>query len=175
MRSRLLTLLGLLVLAGCGGSGFDDDVDVPDGYETYRAGGVSFVHPAGWEMTRRSLGHGITEVRFQDPAAEGAAPAAISLTVQPGVGERFDGQLDSERSVLESAGGATMRREDVEVPGSAKAVRSTIESSGAASQAVDVLAPDGRHLALAAGGPDGRLGQLDPEAVIESLRLEGSG
>jgi hypothetical protein len=175
MLSRFLILLGLVVLAGCGGPGFDGDVEVPDAYATYRAGEVSFVHPAGWKMTRRSLGHGITEVRFQDPAAEGAAPAAISLTVQPGVGERFDGQLESERSALESAGGAKVSREDVAVPGSAKAVRRTIESSGAASQAVDVLAPDGRHLALAAGGPDGRLGELDPEAVIASLRLEGRG
>jgi hypothetical protein len=168
-----LLLLALLVLGGCGGSGFDGDVDVPDGYDTYDQNGVSFVHPAGWRMTTKSLGHDITEVRFQDPDAEGTAPAAISLTVQPGVGERFDRQLESERTVLESAGNAKVSHEDVDVPGATKAVRSTIESSGASSEAVDLLAPDGRHVALAAGGPEGELGELDPGAVIESLRLAG--
>ena len=77
--------------------------------------------------------------------------------------------------MLESAGGAEVSHEDVDVPGADKAVRSTIESSGASSQALDLLAPDGRHVALAAGGPEGDLGALDPDAVIGSLRLEGQG
>jgi hypothetical protein len=170
MHPRISTILvALLALAGCGG-GFDGDVDVPDGYATYRGAGVSFVHPADWRMTSRSLGHGITEVRFEGRDAKGAA---ISFTAQPGVGARFDGQLESERTVLESTGGAKVSREDVDVPGARKAVRSTIESSDASSRAVDVLGADGRHLALAAGGPDGGLGELDPGAVIESLRLVG--
>jgi hypothetical protein len=173
MRTRTMLLtLGLLAFGACGGNGFDRDVDVPDGYATYRGDGVSFVHPAGWEPTRRSLGHDVTEVRFQDPSARGAADPAISFTVQPGVGDRFDAQLDSELSVLESTGGAAVSREDVDFPGAEKAVRSSIESDRASSQVVDVLAPDGRHVALAAGGPEGELGPLDADAVVGSLRLE---
>ena len=92
--------------------------------------------------------------------------------MQPGVAERFDSQLEGERSVLEGAGGAKVSHEDVDVPGATKAVRSTIESSGARSEAIDVLASDGRHLALAAGGPDGEQDALDADAVIASLRVE---
>ena len=169
----LIVPLALLWLGGCGGSGFDGDVDVPDGYATYSGNGVSFVHPEGWRATTKSLGHDITEVRFQDPAASGPAPAAISLTVQPGAGERFDSRLEGERAVLEGAGGAEVTQEEVDVPGATKAVRSTIESAGARSEAVDLLVPGGSHLALAAGGPDGGQGELDADAVIASLRVEG--
>ena len=34
-----------------------------------------------------------------------------------------------------------------------------------------MLAPDGRHLALAAGGPEGEQDALDADAVIASLRV----
>jgi len=157
-------LLATFALLGCGGPSFEGEVDVPDGYVTYRGNGVSFVHPAGWRPVTRELGKGITEVRFQ-----GEGDAAVSLTVQAGVGDRFDPQLESEREVLETTAGADVSQDEVDVPGARKAYRSTIESDSAKSQAVDVLTPDGRHLALAAGGDD-----LDVDAVIGSLRLEES-
>jgi hypothetical protein len=174
MTSRTLPILVLVALAlpGCGGSDFDGDADVPDGYATYRGEGVTFVHPEGWKPATRELGKGITEVRFQDPAAAGEGDAAVSLTVQPGVGDRFDAQLESERTVLETTGGAGVTQDEVDVPGARKAYRSKIESDGSASEAVDVLAPDGRHIALAAGGPDGQSDALDAGAVVDSLRLE---
>lgn len=171
MLRRPLPLLALLIAAlalpGCGGSDFEGKPDVPDGYATYRGNGVSFVHPAAWKPTTTELGKGVTEVRFQDPAAKGAA--AVSLTVQPGVGDRFDAVLDSEREVLETTAGADVSQDEVDVPGARKAYRSTIETDAATSKAVDVLAPDGRHLALAAGGDDDA---LDVDAVVASLRLE---
>lgn len=165
-------LLAALALPGCGGSDFEGEADVPDGYATYRGDGVSFVHPEGWEATERDLGKGITEVRFQDPTAAGDGDAAVSLTVQPDVGDRFDAMLDSERAVLESAGGAGVSQDEVDVPGARKAYRSKIESDGAASEAIDVLAPDGRHIALAAGGPDDQSDAVDAGAVVASFRLE---
>jgi hypothetical protein len=163
--------LATLALLSCGGSDFEGEADVPEGYATYRGNGVSFIHPGAWKPTTRELGKGITEVRFQDPAAADDADAAVSLTVQSGVGDRFDAMLDSEREVLETAGGADVSQDEVDVPGARKAYRSTIETGSSASQAVDVLTPDGRHLALAAGGDDDA---LDVDAVITSLRLEGS-
>jgi hypothetical protein len=166
-------LLAALAVPGCGGADVEGEADVPDGYATYRGEGVSFVHPEGWKATERELGKGITEVRFQDPAAAGAGDAAVSLTVQPDVGERFDAMLESERAVLESAGGAGVSQDEIDVPGARKAYRSTIESDGAASEAIDVLAPDGRHIALAAGGPDDQSDAVDAGAVVDSLRLEG--
>ncbi len=168
-----LALLAALALPGCGGSDFEGEADVPDGYATYRGEGVSFVHPASWRPKANDLGKGITEIRFQDPAAAGDGDAAVALTIQPDVGDRFDAQLDSERTVLESTGGAGVTQDEVDVPGASKAYRSTIEADGSASEAVDVLAPDGRHIALAAGGPDGQADALDAAAIVNSLRLEG--
>jgi hypothetical protein len=159
-------LLATFALLGCGGPDFKGEVDVPDGYATYRGNGVSFVHPATWKPATRELGKGITEVRFQNPAGSGAA---VSLTVHADVGARFEAQLESERAVLEAAGGADVSQDEVELPGARRAYRSTIEGEDATSEAVDVLAPDGRHLALAAGGDE-----LDVDAVIRSLRLERS-
>jgi hypothetical protein len=165
-------LLAALALPGCGGSDFEGEAEVPDGYATYRAEGVSFIHPEAWEPTERDLGKGITEVRFQDPAASGDADASVSLTVQPDVGDRFDALLESERAVLESTAGAGVSQDEVDVPGARKAYRSTIELDGGAGEAIDVLAPDGRHIALAAGGPDDQSDAVDAGAVVDSLRLE---
>jgi hypothetical protein len=172
-------VLAVLALGGCGGADFKGDVKVPDGYVVYRGPGVSFVHPAGWKPTTRSLTKGVTEIRFQDPGARGPAPAAVSLTVEPGVGTRFEAQLDSERAVLEAVGGAKVSQDAVDVPGARKAFRSKIEipdrgTGSSASQAVDVLAADGRHLALAAGAPESQRDAIDVDAVIASLRLEQS-
>ena len=82
--------------------------------------------------------------------------------------------LDSERAVLETTGGAEVSQDEVDVPGAQKAYRSTIESDAARSEAVDVLLPDGRHVALAAGAPEGEDGALDVDAVVGSLRVEGA-
>ena len=58
MRSRRhLAVFAVLCLGGCGGSDFEGDVDVPDGYATYKGNGVSFVHPEDWQATTKSLGH----------------------------------------------------------------------------------------------------------------------
>jgi hypothetical protein len=161
-----------LALLSCGGDdGFEGKADIPDGYAIYRGNGVSFVHPAAWEPTTRELKEGLTEVRFQDAGSGDAAPA-VSLTVQAGVGDRFDDVLDSERDVLEAAGGAKVTQDEIDVPGARKAYRSTIETDAARSEAVDVLLPDGRHVALAAGAPEGEGDALDVDAVIGSLRLE---
>jgi hypothetical protein len=176
MTSRTLPILVLVALAltGCGGSDFDGEADVPDGYATYRGEGVTFVHPEGWKPETRDLGKGITQVLFQDPAASDDGDAAVSLTTQPDVGDRFDAQLESERTVLETGSGAGVSQDEVEVPGATKAYRSTIEGEGARSEAVDVLAPDGRHIALAAGGPEDQADAVDAGAVVDSLRLEGA-
>jgi hypothetical protein len=167
-----LALLLALALPGCGGSDFEGEADVPEGYATYRGEGVSFIHPAAWKPATHDLGKGITQILFQDPGAE-EGDAAVSLTVQPDVGDRFDAQLESERAVLESGTGAGVSQDEVDVPGATKAYRSTIEAEDAASEAVDVLVPDGRHIALAAGAPADQPDALDAGAIVSSLRLEG--
>lgn len=172
-------VLGALVLlstAGCGGEpGFSGDVDVPDGYTTYRGDGVSFVHPQAWRPVTRDLGHGITEIRFQAAGAGRAAPAVV-LTVQNGVGDRFDTKVAGQRQVLETVGDADVEQDDVDVPGAQKAYLSRVEipdhgGGASSSQTVDVLAADGRHLTLSAGAPDSDDDAVDVDAVIASLRM----
>jgi hypothetical protein len=170
----LALLLAALVLVGCGDSVFEGDVDVPDGYATYRGKGASFVHPAAWKPTTRELTDRVTEIRFQDPATDDPNAPAVSFTIQDGVGDRFDALLDSQRELLETTRDAKIAQEEVDVPGARSALRSRIELGGegngsSTSEAVDVLTPDGRHLALAAGGRDDG---VDAGAVVESLRLE---
>jgi hypothetical protein len=177
---RSLPLLAALLLApvallGCGGSDFEGEVEVPDGYATYSGNGVSFVHPAAWEPTTRELTDRVTEIRFQDPATDGPNAPAVSFTMQGGVGDRFDAMLDSQRELLETTRDAKVSQEAVDVPGARLAYRSRIELPGdgngsSTSEAVDVLTPDGRHLALAAGGRDEDA--VDAGAVVDSLRLE---
>jgi hypothetical protein len=170
-----LALLLAVLLAGCGGGAeFEGDVDVPDGYATYRGEGVSFVHPADWQPATRELSGGVTEVRFQDPDGGGANAPAVSLTTQADVGDRFDALLDGQRELLETAGEATVAQEEADVPGARKAYRSRIELPDATSEAVDVLAADGRHIALAAGAPDDESDAVDAGAVVESFRLEAA-
>jgi hypothetical protein len=169
----VLAVLIALLIAGCGGGAdFEGDVEVPEGYSTYRGEGVSFVHPAGWEPEPRELSGGVSEIRFLPPDAAGANAPAVSLTFQDGVGDRFDALLDAQRELLETAGDATVAQEDAEVPGASKAYRSRIELPEATSEAVDVLTPDGRHIALAAGAPDGQSDAVDADAVVTSFRLE---
>ena len=174
-----LIALALTGAVGCGGgASFDGEVDVPDGYETYRGEGVSFVHPAAWRPSTRSLGHDITEIRFQAADAGRTAPAVV-LTVQPGVGERFDTKVASQRDVLESVGDAEVEQDSVEVPGARKAYLSHIDvpdrgTGPSKSQSVDLLTADGRHLALSAGAPERDADAVDADAVIASLRVDGS-
>jgi hypothetical protein len=174
--SLAIAALALLAAAGCGGGpSFSGDVDVPDGYTTYRGDGVSFVHPRSWRPVTRDLGHGITEIRFQATGGGRTAPAVV-LTVQPGVGARFDTKVDGQRQVLETVGDAKVEQDTVEVPGARKAYLSHVEipdrGQGASrSQSVDVLAPDGRQLTLSAGAPKRDADAIDTEAVIASLRL----
>jgi hypothetical protein len=171
----VLAVLIALLFAGCGGGGeFEGDVDVPDGYATYRGEGVSFVHPEAWRPATRELTAGVTEVRFQDPDAGEANAPAVSFTFSDDVGDRFDALLDSQRELLETAGEATVAQEEADVPGARKAYRSRIELPDATSEAVDVLTPEGRHIALAAGGPDAESDAVDAAAVVESLRLEAA-
>jgi hypothetical protein len=166
----------VLLLVGCGGSDFEGEVDVPDGYETYSGNGVSFVHPAAWPPTTRALTDRVTEIRFQDPATDGPNAAAVSFTMQDDVADRFDAMLDGRRELLETTRDAKVTQEAVDVPGARLAYRSRIELPGdgngsSTSEAVDVLTPDGRHLALAAGGRD-EDDSVDAGAVVDSLRLE---
>jgi hypothetical protein len=106
----------VLLLVGCGGSDFEGEIDVPDGYETYSGNGVSFVHPAAWAPTTRALTARVTEIRFQDPETDDPNAAAVSFTMQDDVADRFDAMLDSRRELLETTRDAKVSQEAVDVP-----------------------------------------------------------
>ncbi len=168
------------MLAGCGGSG---PPAVPDGYTTFRGDGVSFVHPRGWQVQQRRTPAGATEVQIVPPERATTPYAQIVLTVTPGAGGRFESLADQRRVVVKDALGAKVDSDDsVDLAGADQALRlkSTVppgqgnDPVEVRSDSLDVLRSGGDVLVLVAAAPQRDGGGLDPGAVVDSFRLEGS-
>jgi hypothetical protein len=175
MPRLLCAALLLALLAGCGGHEYSGKVDVPSGYRTEHAGGVSFVRPAGFRGQGLETAKGLKLTRYGDPAAKGAG-AFVSVSTLPGAGARFDTLVSDSRSVIASANGKVKLHEE-KVPGAARAYRSEIEAPAQAgtpsavhSQQLQVLLRDGTYVSLTAGTTDDD-GSVDVDAVLGSFRV----
>lgn len=167
----------------CGGGGdLSGDVEVPKGYVRFSGAGVSFIHPAGWRVSQGKDPDGAPSVEVTAPG-QSATPGAsvIQLTVFPRASGRFESLLDQSRVVIEAVNKGKIESEDeVKLQGAERALRTRIITPPNPgrnrvefkSTAVDAVRDNGDVVVLAAATPRGDP-ELDPEAVIDSFRLQG--
>ena len=180
-----LMLLGLLtagLLSSCGGgSDFSGDPEVPDGYKTYDADGISFAYPGDWQVAKRTDQEGAPVVEITPPDKSKTPYGLISVLVSPKAGDRFESLVDQSRIVVRDVNnGKIDSDESVDIPGAKKALRSTATvPADQGSDPVEVKSDnldlvrdndDVVNLTVAAPQRDGQ--DFDPAAVVDSFRLK---
>ena len=174
----LLAVGAALALAGCGGESIGGDVEVPDGYGTFKGDGVSFVHPAEMRRESQELPSGARLVRLSGPAAGDRPTAYVNFTVRPEDAEVFMDVVRTTRRVFEQSSKAKVSETEVDVEGADDARRLSIDTPAGSGRprpetAEMLLVRDGKRvLILAAGRQEGRPTRLDEAAVVESFRLQ---
>ena len=179
----LLCLLTAGLLSSCGGGNdFSGDPEIPDGYKTYKADGISFAYPGDWQVAERTDQEGAPVVEITPPDKAETPYGLISVLVAPGAGDRFDSLVDQSRIVVRDVNnGKIDSDESVDIPGAKKALRSTATvPADQGSDPVEVKSDnldlvrdndDVVNLTVAAPQRDGQ--DLDPAAVVDSFRLDG--
>ena len=177
----LLCLLAAGTLASCGGGNdFSGDPKVPDGYKTYSTTGISFAYPPDWQVDERTDADGAPAVEITPPEKGETPYGLIQLTISPKAGDRFDSLVDQSRIVVTDVNnGKVSSDEEVDVPGSKRALRSTtVTPPGRGTDPVEVRS-DGLDLVrenddvvfFSAAAPQ-RDGQtFDPAPIVDSFRL----
>jgi hypothetical protein len=180
--SLLVVAIALLATAtGCGGSDFSGPVDVPKGYVTVHADGVSYVRPSAF----RGLGDihtagGLRSTPFGDPRTKRTPQALVTFSSEPNARDEFEHRVSETRVVIESTDGK-VKSHEVDVKGAEKAYRLEIDAPKAEgsepvathSQMLMVLLRDGTAVSLTAGGPERDQDALDADSVIDSFRVKG--
>jgi hypothetical protein len=183
VRLSLLAVAAALVAtaAGCGGSDFSGPVDVPKGYVTVRADGVSYVRPAAFRgMGDIETAEGLRSSPFGDPRTKRTPQALVTFSSEPNARDEFESRVSEARVVIESTDGKVKSRA-VDVKGADKAYRLEIDAPRAEgsepvathNQMLMVLLRDGTAVSLTAGGPERDQDALDADAVIDSFRVQG--
>jgi len=180
LRSRLATLaLPALLLAGCGDE-MSGKASTPDGYATYKGDGVRIAYPEGWQVDEGKDG---TRVQIT-PRERAKTPYGLILLSSSADAEaRFERQVKDRRTVIETVtDGKIESDEEVEVPGTqdARRLTATVPAKQGSdpvevkSDSLDLLREGGDTLTVVVAAPQ-RKGDddLDPKAVVDSLRLSG--
>ena len=179
----LLCLLAAGTLVSCGGGGndFSGDPKVPDGYKTYSTTGISFAYPSDWQVDERTDADGAPAVEITPPEKGETPYGLIQLTISPKAGDRFDSLVDQSRIVVTDVNnGKVESDEEVEVPGSKRALRSTtVTPPGRGTDPVEVRS-DGLDLVrenddvvfFSVAAPQREGQTFDPAPIVESFRLE---
>lgn len=171
----------LVAIAACGGGAdYSGPVEVPRGYETVHAAGVSYVRPASF----RGLGEiktaaGLRQTPFGDPRTRRTPQALVTFSTEPHAREAFERRVSETRVVVQSTGAEVEVRE-VDVPRAEKAFRLRIDAPRAPGsdpadthgQMLMVLLRDGTAVSLVATVPDRDKAALDAAAVVDSFRVE---
>jgi len=178
----LLCLLTAGLLTSCGGgSDFSGDPEIPHGYKTYDADGVSFAYPGDWQVAKRTDQEGAPVVEITPPDKSKTPYGLISVLVSPKAGDRFESLVDQSRIVVRDVNnGKIDSDESVDIPGAKKALRSTATvPADQGSDPVEVKSDnldlvrendDVVNLTVAAPQRDGQ--DFDPAAVVDSFRLK---
>jgi len=179
----LLCLLAAGALSSCGGGGdFSGDPELPDGYKTFETTGISFAYPGDWQVSERTDADGAPALEITPPEKAQTPYGLIQLIVSPRAGDRFERLVDQVRTVVRDVNhGKIESDEEVDVPGSRKAVRSkTVTPPGRGtdpvevrSDGLDVLRDNGDVIGFSVAVPQRDGQDLDPAPIVESFRLAG--
>jgi len=173
----------LLVLpAGCGDE-LSGKTTTPDGYATYKGDGVRIAYPEGWEVDEAKSPDGGARVQITPRDRVKTPYGLILLSSSPDAEARFENQVRDRRSVIETVtDGKIESDEEVDVPGTKDARRLTAtvpakdgtDPAEVMSDSLDLLREGGDTLTVVVAAPQ-RKGDddLDPKAVVDSLRLSG--
>ena len=181
-RSLMLCLLAAGTLASCGGGGndFSGDPKVPDGYKTFETTGISFAYPADWQVAERTDADGAPAVEITPPEKAKTPYGLIQLTIAPKAGDRFDSLVDQSRIVVRDVNnGKVESDEEVEVPGSKRALRSTtVTPPGRGtdpvevhSDGLDLLRDNGDVVFFSVASPQRDGQEFDPAPIVDSFRF----
>ena len=178
----LLCLLTAGLLSSCGGGNdFSGDPEVPDGYKTYDADGISFAYPGDWQVAERTDQEGAPVVEITPPEKSKTPYGLISVLVSPKAGDRFDSLVDQSRiAVRDVNNGKIDSDESVDIPGAKKALRSTAtvpadqgsDPVEVKSDNLDLVRDNGDVVNLTVAAPQRDGQDFDPAAVVDSFRLK---
>jgi hypothetical protein len=185
LRIRLATLaLPALLLTGCGDD-LSGKASAPDGYATYKGDGVRIAYPKGWEVTevvKSPDGGSRIEITPREHAKTPYGLILLSST-RDAEKRRFERQVKDRRMVIETVtDGKIESDEKVDVPGTKDARRLTATTPPkdgtdpvkVKSDSLDLLRDNGDTLTVVVAAPQRRGDdELDPKAVIDSVRLSG--
>jgi len=172
----------LVLLAGCGDD-LSGKATTPDGYVTYKGDGVRIAYPEGWKVDEAKSPDGGARVEIT-PSDRAKTPyGLILLSSSPDAEQRFENQVRDRRTVIETVtDGKIESDEEVDVPGTKDARRLTAtvpakegtDPAEVKADSLDLLRDNGDTLTVVVAAPQ-RKGDddLDPKAVVDSLRLSG--
>ena len=178
-----LCLLAAGTLSSCGGGGdFSGKPSIPEGYKTFSTAGISFAHPADWQVDERTDADGAPAVDITPPDKAKTPYGLIRLSISPGAGDRFQSLADQRRIVIRDVNNAKIESDEpVEIPGSKQALSaSTVTPPGRGtdpievrSNSLDVLRDNGDVVVFTAASPQRDGSKFDTQAVVETFRLGG--
>ena len=181
-RSLLLCLLAAGTLASCGGSDdFSGDPKVPDGYKTFETTGISFAYPGDWQVDERTDADGAPAVEITPPEKAKTPYGLIQLTISPKSGDRFDSLVDQSRIVVRDVNNGKIESdEEVEVPGSKRALRSTTvtppgrgtDPVEVRSDGLDLLRDNDDVVFFSVAAPQREGQEFDPAPIVDSFRFD---
>jgi hypothetical protein len=179
-RALPAAVLAAAALAGCGGNDFSGQATVPSGYATYHGDRVSLAYPKGWQVFTRHDKDGGSAVRITPKNTSKTPYGLILLVASPNAEKRFENTVKGRRAVMKQVTKATIDSDEkIDMPGTKEAHRLTATAPARGgtdpvkikSDSLDLLRKNGDTLTIVAAAPQRKGDELDPKAVVDSVRL----
>ena len=178
MRTKLITILITVFLAGCGGSGEEQAATrVPDGFKTLSGDGWTLAHPSDWDVSAVAGG----KLAQGERGTGGLAPqAGVASDPKP---PPFDLALEAFNAdqTLKRAKRVVTRDEDFELAGAERArlveasyVEVTSETETTPVKLIDLLVrtEDGVQLDFLLRAPRADFDRARLAEVLDTIRLK---